>query len=226
MIEFDAQGTHGAFRLDARFSAGGGITALFGPSGAGKTTILNMLAGLLRPERGRIVIADQVAVDTERGLFVPPHKRRIGYVFQDALLFPHLSVGQDLRFGRWFAGGSTSGPQPEQVIAALGIAALLERRPGRLSGGEKQRVALARALLASPRLLLMDEPLASLDGTRKNEILPLIETVRDTFRIPVLYVTHAPAEVRRLASSVVLVRDGTIIATGTPAEILSSSPES
>jgi molybdate transport system ATP-binding protein len=223
MIEFNADATKGAFTLAARFEAGGGITALFGPSGAGKTTVLNLIAGLAKPDRGRISVAGQVLVDTETGIFVPPHKRRVGFVFQDAQLFPHLTVDQNLRFGRWFAPKGEQALAAETVIAALGIGHLMARRPARLSGGEKQRVALARALLSSPRLLLMDEPLAGLDNARKDDILPLIETVRDEFRIPMIYVTHAAEEVRRLASHVVLLRDGRVQASGAPADVLRQS---
>jgi molybdate transport system ATP-binding protein len=223
MIEFDADMTKGAFTLAGQFEAGGGITALFGPSGAGKTTVLNLIAGLAKPDRGRISVAGQVLVDTEIGIFVPPHKRRVGFVFQDAQLFPHLTVGQNLQFGRWFAPKGEQVLASKTVIAALGIGHLMARRPVRLSGGEKQRVALARALLSSPRLLLMDEPLAGLDEARKDDILPLIETVRDEFRIPMLYVTHAAEEVRRLASHVILLRDGRVQASGAPADVLRQS---
>ncbi len=220
MIEFDAHLVQGRFVLEAKFEAAAGITALFGPSGSGKTTIINLIAGLTRLQSGRIVIGDRVLVDTARGLFVPSHKRRIGLVFQDAQLFPHLTVEQNLRFGRWFAPRDSNGIAMEPVVERLGIRSLLSRRPSVLSGGEKQRVALARALLASPRLLLMDEPLAGLDQDRKTEIFPLIESMRDDFKIPIVYVTHAIDEAARLASFVVRLDAGRVVETGSAAAIL------
>jgi molybdate transport system ATP-binding protein len=202
------------FDLEVRFSTGPGLTALFGRSGAGKTSVVNMIAGLLRPDRGRIVVDGIVLVDTARGIFVPKHRRRIGYVFQEARLFPHLTVRQNLLFGRWFTARAERREGLEDVVSLLGIAALLERRPGALSGGEKQRVAIGRALLASPRLLLMDEPLASLDAARKDEILPYIERLRDEVRVPIVYVSHSIPEVARLATSIVLMSDGKVDAVG------------
>lgn len=220
MIEFAAHLTQGRFVLDAEFETEAGVTALFGPSGSGKTTIINLIAGLTRPQKGRIVVGDRVLVDTDRGIFVPMHKRRIGLVFQDAQLFPHLTVDQNLRFGRWFAPRDPNGVAIELVVERLGIRSLLSRRPSRLSGGEKQRVALARALLASPHLLLMDEPLAGLDQNRKTEIFPLIEMMRDDFKIPIVYVTHALDEVARLASFVVRLDAGRVIETGSAAGVV------
>src|SRR5205085_6864512 len=169
----------GDFRLNAAFDSEGGLTALFGRSGAGKTSLVNAIAGLIRPERGRICLDDVVLTDTERGIFVPARRRRIGYVFQEGRLFPHLTVRQNLLYGRWFAPRSGDPGDIDHVIALLGIGALLHRRPANLSGGEKQRVAIGRALFAHPRLLVMDEPLASLDEARKAEILPYIERLRD-----------------------------------------------
>ena len=165
-IEVAVRHRLGTFRVDAAFSAGAGLTALFGRSGAGKTTLVNAVAGLLRPERGRVAVEGQVLLDTAAGRFVPPHRRRIGYVFQEGRLFPHLNVRQNLGFGRWFTGRRHRFGSFADTVELLGIGHLLERRPGGLSGGEKQRVAIGRALLASPRLLLMDEPLASLDEAR------------------------------------------------------------
>ncbi|MBX9682492.1 MAG: molybdenum ABC transporter ATP-binding protein [Hyphomicrobium sp.] len=220
MIEFAAHLTQGRFVLDAEFETAAGVTALFGPSGSGKTTIINLIGGLTRPQKGRIVVGDRVLVDTDRRIFVPMHKRRIGLVFQDAQLFPHLTVDQNLRFGRWFAPRDPTGVAIELVVERLGIRSLLSRRPSRLSGGEKQRVALARALLASPHLLLMDEPLAGLDQNRKTEIFPLIEMMRDDFKIPIVYVTHALDEVARLASFVVRLDAGRVIATGSAAGVV------
>jgi molybdate transport system ATP-binding protein len=207
------------FALDVRFATEGGLTALFGRSGAGKTSVVNMVAGLVRPERGRIVVDGVTLVDTERGVFVPAHRRRIGYVFQEARLFPHLTVRGNLLFGRWFTPRDERYGKLDAVVDLLGIGHLLDRRPGRLSGGERQRVAIGRALLASPRLLLMDEPLASLDGPRKEEILPYIERLRDEVRVPIVYVSHAVSEVARLATTLVLMSDGRVEATGSIAEL-------
>lgn len=206
--------------LDVRFDAPLGVTALFGRSGSGKTTVVNAVAGLLRPDQGRITLGDRVLLDTARGNFLPPHKRRIGYVFQDARLFPHLTVRQNLLYGRWFAPKGRAGAAFDQVVDLLGIAPLLDRRPGRLSGGEKSRVALGRALLSDPDLLLMDEPLAALDEARKSEILPYLERLRDTVALPILYVSHSPAEVARLATTVVMLEAGQVSRAGPAAEVL------
>ena len=214
MLEVDIEHRLGAFELDVHFRSGRGLTALFGRSGAGKTSVVNAIAGLLRPERGRIVVNGSVLIDTERGIRTPAHRRRVGYVFQEDRLFPHLTVRQNLLFGRWFAPGSTPQARLADVVDLLGIAALLDRRPARLSGGEKQRVAIGRALLASPRLLLMDEPLASLDAARKDEILPYIERLRDEASVPIVYVSHAVAEVTRLANTIVVIADGRVRAGG------------
>jgi len=210
----------GAFLLDVQFKTGGGLVALFGRSGSGKTSIINIIAGLVRPERGRVTIDATVLVDTEGGLFVPRHRRRVGYVFQEGRLFPHLTVRQNLLYGRWFAPQTKRGDDLDRVVNLLGIAGLLDRRPGRLSGGEKQRVAIGRALLADPRVLLMDEPLASLDEARKGEILPYIERLRDQSKIPIIYVSHSIAEVARLATTVVLLSEGKVAAVGPTPEIM------
>jgi molybdate transport system ATP-binding protein len=212
----------GSFTLDARFEAGGGLVALFGRSGSGKTSIVNIVAGLIRPERARVAIDGTVLVDTERGVLVPRHRRRIGYVFQEGRLFPHLTVRQNLLYGRWFAPRARVAPGDdlERVVHLLGIGGLLERRPGRLSGGEKQRVAIGRALLADPRLLLMDEPLAALDEARKAEILPYIERLRDESKIPIVYVSHSIAEVARLAMTVVVLSEGKVAAVGPTSELM------
>src|SRR5215467_4454571 len=204
-LAIDIRHRLGSLQLDAKFDTGGGLVALFGRSGSGKTSIVNIIAGLIRPDHGCVVNDDVVLVDTARGIFVPRHRRRIGYVFQEGRLFPHLTVRQNLLYGRWFAPRAAGrGDDLERVVDLLGIGSLLERRPGRLSGGEKQRVAIGRALLADPRLLLMDEPLASLDEARKGEILPYIERLRDESRIPIVYVSHAIAEVTRLATTIVV----------------------
>ena len=185
----------GAFELDAAFESGGRLTALFGASGSGKTSLVNIIAGLIRPDKGRIAVDGRVLVDTATRSFVPKHKRRIGYVFQDARLFPHMTVGQNLAYGSWFAPRGERSADREKVVELLGIGHLLQRKPDLLSGGEKQRVAIGRALLASPLLILMDEPLASLDEARKAEILPYIERLRDETRVPIVYVSHSVAEV-------------------------------
>jgi molybdate transport system ATP-binding protein len=210
----------GDFLLEARFEAGGGLIALFGRSGAGKTSIVNVVAGLIRPQHGRVTVGGTTLIDTHRGILVPRHKRRLGYVFQEGRLFPHLSVRQNLLYGRWFAPTAERREDLDRVVDLLGLAGLLDRRPGRLSGGEKQRVAIGRALLASPRLLLMDEPLASLDEARKAEILPYIERLRDQGSTPIVYVSHSVAEVARLATTVILISAGRVAAMGPTAEIM------
>lgn len=211
----------GGFDLDVAFEAPPGLTVLFGRSGSGKTTVINAVAGLLRPQAGRIAVGGEVLLDTARGLSVPVHRRRLGYVFQEGRLFPHLTVRQNLLYGRWFAGAGAAGPTLDEVTDLLGIGPLLDRRPARLSGGEKQRVAIGRALLAAPRLVLADEPLAALDAARKAEILPYLERLRDEMRLPILYVSHAPAEVARLATTVVVLEAGHVLRTGPAAEVLS-----
>ncbi|MBW7922106.1 MAG: molybdenum ABC transporter ATP-binding protein [Rubellimicrobium sp.] len=206
----------GGFALDATFEARPGITALFGRSGSGKTTIVNAVAGLLRPQTGRITLEGRTLLDTGARVFVPPHRRRIGYVFQDARLFPHLSVRGNLLYGRRGEGG----PDLQHIAALLGIEALLDRRPGALSGGERQRVAIGRAILSNPALLLLDEPLAALDEARKSEILPYLERLRDETGLPMLYVSHSVPEVARLATTLVLIEAGRITASGATAALL------
>lgn len=220
MIGFDCRLPRKDWVFDVAFEADAGVTALFGPSGSGKSTAIRLLAGLERPERGRIVAGGTTLLDTAAGIDMPPHRRRIGLVFQDSLLLPHLSVHANLTYGRWFTPRPERKVEFEAVVDVLGIGHLLKRRPATLSGGERQRVAIGRALLASPRLLLMDEPLASLDDARKREILPFIERLRDEFGIPIVYVSHAVEEVARLAARVVRLKDGKVAAIGTPAEVL------
>lgn len=217
-LEVDIAHDFGGFRLQAQFACAPGLTALFGRSGAGKTTLVNAIAGLLTPQRARIVINGRALVDTQAGIHVPPHRRRIGYVFQDARLFPHLNVRSNLLYGRFFARRDDN-IELEHIVALLGIAHLLQRRPATLSGGEKQRVAIGRALLARPELLLMDEPLAALDGARKEEILPYLERLRDELKLPIVYVSHAIPEVTRLADTVVLLSDGRVQAVGSVPEL-------
>ena len=219
-LEVDIEAQRGAFQLNAAFTGSGGLTALFGASGSGKTSIVDLIGGLSRPTKGRIVLDGAVLVDTAAGIFVPSHRRRIGYVFQDARLFPHMTVARNLRYGRWFTPPRERYADIDRIVELLGIGALLERRPDALSGGEKQRVAIGRALIASPRLLLMDEPLASLDDARKAEILPFIERLRDELSIPIVYVSHSVGEVARLASDIVVMGGGRVLASGPAAEIL------
>lgn len=220
MLEVAIRHAFAGFRLDAAFSAPPGVTVLFGRSGSGKTTVVNAVAGLLMPDAGRIASGDWTLLDTERGIRLRPHRRRLGYIFQEGRLFPHLTVRQNLRYGAWFAPKDAPREDLGRVVDLLGIGHLLERRPGALSGGEKQRVAIGRALLSAPRLILADEPLAALDEARKAEILPYFERLRDAVNIPILYVSHSASEVARLATTVVALDAGRIVAQGPAAEVL------
>ena len=222
-LEVSLSHDFGSFALEVDFTAPEGVTVLFGRSGSGKTCVVNAVAGLLRPDRGRVVAQDVTLLDTAHGICMPPHRRRIGYVFQEARLFPHLSVAQNLRFGRWFAPKAEPGVAPERIVTLLGLEHLLTRRPGALSGGEKQRVAIGRAILSNPRLLLMDEPLASLDTARRDEILPYLERLREELRLPILYVSHSTVEVARLATTLVLIEAGRVRQAG-PAASLMADP--
>lgn len=213
MIEIDIGKRLDTFALDVAFQAGGGVTALFGRSGAGKSTIVKAIAGLTPPDRGRIKVGETVLFDSASRVNVPVERRRAGVVFQDGRLFPHLSVKQNLLYG-FARAGSDKRVDAEGVIGVLGIEGLLERRPLTLSGGERQRVAVGRALLAQPRVLLMDEPLASLDAVRKAEVLPYLEALNARFGIPIIYVTHDADEVLRLASDVVLLANGKAVVSG------------
>jgi len=214
MLAVDVEKRLGDFELAAKFEAAGGVTALFGPSGAGKSTLVNLIAGLLAPDRGRIALDDHVLFDSATGINLPPHRRRIGYVFQEGRLFPHLTVAQNLDYGRWMQKLPANTAETERVVALLDIGHLLRRRPGRLSGGERQRVAMGRALLMKPLLLLLDEPLASLDRARKLEILPYLARLRDEAKIPMIYVSHQAGEIVRIASQVIRIEDGRVIADG------------
>ena len=206
--------------LDVAFQAPDGLTALFGRSGSGKTTVVNAVAGLLRPDQGRVVVDGEVLLDSSAKRFVPPHLRRVGYVFQDARLFPHLTVRQNLEYGRRFLKSFAPEVPQSRIVDLLGIGPLLDRRPATLSGGEKQRVAFGRAILSNPRFLLMDEPLAALDEPRKAEILPYLERLRDEIRLPILYVSHSVSEVARLATTVVLMDAGRVTAMGPVGDML------
>jgi molybdate transport system ATP-binding protein len=214
MLSVDIVKQLGDFKLTATFESAGPVTGLFGNSGTGKTSIINLIAGLVAPDRGTIVLDGEPLDDTERGIHVPPHLRRIGYVFQDARLFPHLDVRHNLDFGRRMNGLTHDAANEARVIALLDIADLLDRRPAQLSGGERHRVALGRALLAKPRLLLLDEPLSSLDDDRKAEILPYFMRMRDETGVPMVYVSHDPDEMRRLATTVVMLKRGRVVAVG------------
>lgn len=222
MLEVQARKQLGALTIDADFSCPAqGIVALFGRSGAGKTSIVNMIAGLLRPESGRIAIAGSPLFDAHRRIDLPPEHRRLGYVFQESRLFPHHNVRGNLLYGYRRAPRAERAIEPGQIIELLGLEALLTRRPHDLSGGERQRVALGRALLANPRLLLMDEPLANLDQRRREEVLPFIERLRDELAIPIVYVSHAMPEIVRLADTLVLVDEGRVAAVGGVEELTS-----
>jgi molybdate transport system ATP-binding protein len=214
MLALDVEKRLGDFFLQARFETTGGVTALFGASGAGKTTLVNMIAGLVAPDRGRIVLDQLVLFDSKQRIDVPAHRRRIGYVFQEGRLFPHLSVTANLDYGPRMSRLARDPAEMERVVALLDIRHLLDRRPGKLSGGERQRVAVGRALLMRPRLLLLDEPLASLDAARKREILPYLEKLRDEAGVPMVYVSHHADELRRLASTVVRLEGGRVAAVG------------
>ncbi|MDX8351432.1 molybdenum ABC transporter ATP-binding protein [Cognatiyoonia sp. IB215182] len=213
MLEIDVTKSLGAFSLQAKVSAPTGLTAIFGPSGSGKTSLVNAVAGLIAPDAGRIVVGETVLFDSGARINRPTHQRRVGYVFQDARLFPHLSVEQNLRYG--------GDHDADHLIDLLGLEDLLSRRPAGLSGGEKQRVALGRALMCNPQILLMDEPLAALDARRKAEILPYIEKLRDEVQIPILYVSHDVSEVARLATTLVVMDAGQVSIAGPIGDVLS-----
>lgn len=221
MLELSLRRRQGAFTLDVDLTAGPGVTALFGASGSGKTSVVNMVAGLARPDSGHIRVDGRALFDSRAGIDLPPERRRLGYVFQEHRLFPHLSVRGNLDFGRDRLPKAERTMDFDAVVEVLGIGHLLDRRPAKLSGGEKQRVAIGRALLAGPRILLMDEPLASLDALRKAEVLPFIAGLSRRFAIPILYVSHAMDEVLRLADTLVLMEAGRAVACGPVEEILS-----
>ncbi|MGL4262475.1 MAG: molybdenum ABC transporter ATP-binding protein [Afipia sp.] len=214
MLLVDIEKQLGDFRLETSFTSDGLVTGLFGNSGAGKTSIINMIAGLVTPDRGRISLNGETLDDTASHLHIPPHRRRIGYVFQDARLFPHLSVRQNLDYGRRMNRLDPDAGAEKHTVDLLDIGDLLARRPAQLSGGEKQRVALGRALLAKPKLLLLDEPLGALDEERKAEILPYFIRLRDEASVPMVFVSHDAGEMRRLATNVVILKRGKVVANG------------
>jgi molybdate transport system ATP-binding protein len=219
MLAVAAAAKRGAFALDVRFDLPTpGVAALFGRSGSGKSMVVNTIAGLLKPDVGRIVHDGSVLLDTQQRINVPPECRRMGYVFQDARLFPHLSVAGNLRYAERRAAGSNY-VNLDTVTGLLDLGSLMDRRTHQLSGGERQRVAIGRALLTQPRLLLLDEPLAALDDARREEVLPYLETLRDKLAIPMVYVTHDFDEVLRLATHIVLMESGTVVAQGEVAEM-------
>ncbi len=214
MLTVNVQKMFGGVTIEAAFESAVGVTALYGPSGAGKTSIVSMIAGLLKPDRGRIDLDDTTLFDSEHGIHIPAYRRRMGYVFQEGRLFPHMSVAQNLDYGRWMNRLPRDTTESDRVIALLDLAPLLTRRPRNLSGGERQRVAIGRALLAKPRLLLLDEPLASLDRSRKQEILPYLARLRDESKVPMIYVSHQAGEIVKIASQVVRIEDGRVVETG------------
>lgn len=220
MLSVDLHHDFGGFELNVRFEAPqSGATALFGPSGAGKSSILKAIAGLWRPQHCRIAFGDEVLTDTKQRIFVPPHKRRFALVFQDARLFPHLSVEKNLKYGWSRLARHIEGADFDHLISLLGLGHLLHRHPRSLSGGERQRVAIGRALLSRPRLMLLDEPLSALDQARRNEILSLLERLRDKDRTPMIYVSHMAEEVARLADEMVLLSHGARVAAGRAADL-------
>ena len=223
MLRVDIVKQLGEFSLEASFESQGRVTGLFGASGAGKTSLINLIAGLLKPDRGIIALDGETLDDTATGVHVPPHRRRIGYVFQDARLFPHLDIRQNLDYGRRMNRLADDPAQRTRVTELLDIGNLLDRRPGKLSGGERQRVALGRALLSKPKLLLLDEPLGSLDEGRKEEILPYLMRLRDEANVPMVYVSHDAAEMRQLATQIVMLRRGRVTAFG-GVKVLIGSP--
>jgi molybdate transport system ATP-binding protein len=224
MLRVDVTKQLGEFSLEATFESQGRVTGLFGASGAGKTSLINMIAGLLRPDRGSIALDGETLDDTTAHVHVPPHRRRIGYVFQDARLFPHLNVRQNLDYGRRMNRLAEDPTQHKRITDLLDIGNLLDRRPGQLSGGQRQRVALGRSLLSKPRLLLMDEPLGSLDEGRKVEILPYLVRLRDEAGIPMVYVSHDAAELRQVATQIVMLRGGRVTALGGVKVLTGTSP--
>ena len=220
-IIINAKRQRGEFALDVSLALSNGLTAIFGKSGSGKTSLINLISGLDQPDEGHISIGSRVVFDKTQHINIAPENRQIGYVFQDGRLFPHLSVHNNLVYSRRFLKPVLNPAIFDQIVELLDIAPLLNRRPATLSGGEKQRVAIGRALLAEPQLLIMDEPLASLDASRKADILPFIENLRDQLNTPIIYVSHAMEEVIRLSDSLVLMDHGQVVAHGDVEQIMS-----
>ena len=220
-MKIDVTRRQGRFLVNAVFEGPeSGVTALYGPSGAGKTSVINMVAGLMRPDAGHMAVNGLCLFDSEQGINLPPEKRRVGYVFQDSRLFPHLSVQANLRYGMRLTPQARRFVNFADVVDLLGIGHLLDRRPARLSGGEKQRVAIGRALLTSPAMLLMDEPLASLDASRKAEVLPFIMRLSREYAIPIVYVSHIMDEILNLADNLVIMDAGRVVVSGDLEELL------
>lgn len=220
MLEINIRRKLGDLDLKVDFStSAGGVTAIFGHSGSGKTSLINMIAGLTKPDHGRIVLYGKVVFDSEARINLPPERRQIGYVFQEGRLFPHMTVKSNLLYGTRPALRSESRIALDEIVELLGVGHLLNRRPHHLSGGEKQRVAIGRSLLMNPDLLLMDEPLAALDDMRKLEILPFIERVRDEIATPIVYVTHSMKEIRRLANMVLVMKEGKLVVSGSVEQV-------
>jgi molybdate transport system ATP-binding protein len=213
----------GTFALEIDLEISGQVIGIFGPSGAGKTSLVELMAGLRRPDAGRIALDELVLVDSARRLFLPPEKRGIGYVPQDLALFPHLSVRRNILYGRNAASAQESGIELDAVVRLLEIEPLLDRHVPQLSGGQKQRVSFARALLAHPRLLLLDEPLASLDRDLRLKILPYLRRIREEFQLPMIYVSHAPEEMFALCDQVIVLRAGRCLRISTPDELFEKS---
>jgi molybdate transport system ATP-binding protein len=220
MLSLDVEKRFADFSIAAKFEASAGVTALFGPSGSGKTSIINMVAGLVTPDRGRVSSNGTLLFDSA-GVNLPPHRRGIGYVFQDGRLFPHMTVRQNLDYGRRMHRLPHDAAAHTRIVDMLDIARLLDRRPAHLSGGERQRIAIGRALLMRPQLLLLDEPLASLDAPRKREIFPYLLKLRDETAVPMIYVSHHAAEVKRIATTIVRIENGRVTGVGGP-ELLHS----
>ena len=216
MLSVDIQKRQGLFTLRTSFNcAETGVTALFGRSGAGKTSVINMIAGLVDPDNGKIVVNGRPVFDSTARVNLPPEARRFGYVFQDGRLFPHMSVARNLTYGMRLVSSARRYADFDQIVGLLGIEHLLDRRPAKLSGGEKQRVAIGRSLLTSPELLLMDEPLASLDHARKQEVLPFINALTTELSVPIVYVSHAVDEIISIADTVVVLEQGSVVSIGT-----------
>jgi len=222
MLKLDIQKAYPGFDLGVSFDTGSGTTCIFGPSGAGKSTILSCIAGSINPDKGSIALADRVLFDSNERINIAMRDRHIGMVFQDAKLFPHMDVKANMTYAQW-AGKRDSKLALDHVVDVLGLGALLTRMPEKLSGGEKQRVAIGRALLSSPKILLLDEPLSSLDLNRRRKLIPFLKRIRSEFHIPMVFISHDPDEVTELADELVLVKDGKVIGSGELPFVFASS---